>query len=206
MTSIKPKHGFSLASVTVDSRNIDTFGVTRDGDPADFQSMHGGRMEIVYPAPTPQQRADHDMPKRGEWDDGERGADEYRDGFFPMMNALWPVELAYGRSEAEAADLMNRHGGATSLISIDGDYYIAMTGGGMDLSWHLAAAYVCCGAVPPLYILRSLSRSASDMRPAVTRAILAAGRQGAGYLRLQAKQVASDMREHAKRAKAKAAR
>lgn len=203
MPAFKPQHGFSVRNVTADARNVDTFGADEHtGEPVDFASLHGNRMEVMIPEPTRQQRADHDMPKRGDWDEGDRGADEYRDGFFPIMNALWPVDLAYNRSESEAADLMNRYGGATSLITIDGDHYIAMTGGGMDLSWHIAAAYVCCGAVPPLYILQNLSRSHSDMGPTMTRAILAAGRHGAQYLRRQARQISTDMREHAKRAKA----
>ena len=201
MTSIKPAHGFSLRSVTADSRSIDTFGTNRDGEPADFGSLYGDRMEIIIPEPTRADREQYDMPKRGDWQDcdGER---DYCDGFFPMMNALWPVDLAYGRSEQEAADLMNRHGGATSLITIDGDHYIAMTGGGMDLSWHIAAAYVCCGAVPPLYILQNLSRSPFGVSPAATRAILAAARQGARYLRQQAQNVARDVRELSRKRKA----
>lgn len=202
MAKIKPQHGFSLRCVTSDARNIDTFGTNRDGEPADFGSLYGDRLEVIIPDPTPSQRAEYDMPKRGDWNDCERGADEYRDSFFPMMNSLWPVELAYNRSESEAAALMNRHAGSTSLITIDGDHYIAMTGGGMDLSWHIAAAYVCCGCVPPLYILRNLSGSPFETSKPARAAILAAGRAGAAYLRQEAQKLTQDVRDLSKRAKA----
>ncbi len=152
MTKIKPLTVFRSVASRLDARNIDTFGTNRDGEPADFGSLYGDRLEVIIPDPTPSQRAEYDMPKRGDWDDCERGADEYRDSFFPMMNSLWPVELAYNRSEVRSGRADEPPCGLTSLITIDGDHYIAMTGGGMDLSWHIAAAYVCCGCVPaPLH-------------------------------------------------------
>jgi hypothetical protein len=190
MSKFKPDHGYSVVSFFVEPRNVDSFGAD-----ADFTELYSeGRLEIVIPEPTRQDRESHGLPKRGQWDDGDQAADEYRDSFFPMMDSLWPVVLAYGRSEQTAADLMNRHGGATSLISIDGDDFIAMTGGGMDLSWHLAAAYVCCGAVPPLRLLESLRGSPFMLSPTMNRAVAAAAREGAAFMRRKAKTLAADVR------------
>ena len=118
-----------------------------------------------------------------------------------MMNAIWPVDLAYERSEAEAAALMNKHAGATSLICVDGNYFIAMTGGGMDLSWHIAAAYVCCGCVPPVAILDNLSRSPFETSKQARTAILRAWRQGARHLRFKAKSLMDGARQAAAKRK-----
>lgn len=191
MTKIRPQHGYSLANLTKESRDVDSFGV--EG----FSELYGDRMEIIVPEPSKSDREQYDLPRRGDWD-GSRGADEYRDSFVPMMNSLWPVELAYGRGEQETADLINRHAGATTLIRIDDDYYIGMTGGGMDLSWHIAAAYVCCGCVPPLYILESLKGSPFRVGEAINRAVLSAARRGVKHLSDKAKRLRADLRRAAK--------
>ena len=118
------------------------------------------------------------------------------------MNALWPVDLAYGRSADEAAALMNKHGGATTLICVDGErYFIAMTGGGMDLSWHIAAAYVCCGCVPPVEILDGLHRSPFEASKQTRAAILKAWRQGARHLRHKAASLMTGARQAAAKRK-----
>jgi hypothetical protein len=110
------------------------------------------------------------------------------------MNAAWPVELAYGVSEDEAANLMNRYSGATTLVAVsdeDGEesYFIGMSGGGMDLSWDLCAAFICCGCIPPITILQGLPNMATGRRYASTVSdpmavrILAAMKPTKQYLR-----------------------
>jgi hypothetical protein len=97
------------------------------------------------------------------------GYHEWADSFQPAMNYAWPVSIAYnGPSVEEAAALINKFAGACTLISFaegnnpwgdDSDapeYAIALTGGGMDLSDHLAVAYLCCGCVPPERLLSGL--------------------------------------------------
>jgi hypothetical protein len=96
---------------------------------------------------------------------------EWADSFQPMMNYAWPVSLAYGGpSLEEAVELVNRYAGACTLVSFSEghnpfgpefasdtpEYGIALTGGGMDLSDHIAVAYLCCGCVPPERILSGL--------------------------------------------------
>jgi len=87
---------------------------------------------------------------------------DWRDSFEPMMNYYWPVDLAYGVSPETAGALIEKHAGATSLVYLSEteQHAIVLTGGGMDLSWDICAAYVCCGCIPPLRLLEDLP----DMR------------------------------------------
>lgn len=83
---------------------------------------------------------------------------EWKDGFEPVMNYYWPVDLAYGVSPSAAAERIEQYGGATSLVYIESvnTYAIVLTGGGMDLSWDICAAYICCGCIPPSRLLLGL--------------------------------------------------
>lgn len=195
MTKFAQRHCFSVASLFASARNVNDF--SEDG----FSALYGERMEITIPDPTPADRRERDMPARVDWRETDAASD-WEESFFPMMNALWPVELAYGRSEEEAAALMNLHAGATSLITVDDQTYIAMTGGGMDLSWHIAAAYVCCGCVPPLDILDGLSRSPFETSKQAKRAILRAWREGVAHMKAKAKRMGEDRRAYAAKARA----
>lgn len=194
MTKFAPQYGFSVASLFADARNVNDF--SEEG----FTGLYGDRMSIIVPNPTPQDRRERGMPMRVGWRETDQ-ASEWEDSFFPMMNALWPVELAYGRDEDEAAALMNQHAGATSLISIDDQTYIAMTGGGMNLSWHIAAAYVCCGCVPPLDILDGLSRSPFETSKQAKAAIMRAWREGVAHMKAKAKRMGDDRRAYLAKAR-----
>lgn len=110
--------------------------------------------------------------------DGTRGHDEWRDRNQPMMNYVWPVEIRYGGSKEEAAQLIAEHGGSTCLVSceIGGEPFvgIALTGGGMNLAHDIAAAYVCCGHTPPLAVLddalSQIREMSEPLRPLVVEA------------------------------------
>lgn len=191
--AIKPQHGWSLSSVFADSVNVN------DIHEGGFQELYGERMEVYVPEPSKQDRKSYGMAVRGEWDNGSRAADEWRDANFPIMNALWPVDLAYGRSHQEATRLIGKHGGATVLITIDDRDFIAMTGGGMDLSWHIASAYVCCGCVPPVQILEGLYRSPFETSKSARAAVLSAWRDGAKFLRDKARRLNVERQCYAKK-------
>lgn len=87
--------------------------------------------------------------------------DEWRDSFQPMMDSFWPVLDLNLDSEA-AADLMHEFAPCCTLIefinpdSEDETFALALSGGGMDLSDNVFAAYACCGHVPPLRILEAV--------------------------------------------------
>lgn len=67
----------------------------------------------------------------------------------PVVSYWWPMgRLSHMRDEWEAAWWL-RHLPVV-LVEVDGIYGVAPTGGGMDMSWYLAAAFVECGFMPPL--------------------------------------------------------
>jgi hypothetical protein len=67
----------------------------------------------------------------------------------PVVPYWWPMgRLSHMRDEWEAAWWL-RHLPVV-LVEVDGIYGVTLTGGGMDMSWYLAAAFVECGFMPPL--------------------------------------------------------
>jgi hypothetical protein len=167
-----PKTGLSLACILNDARYIDWGALREDGDEP---------YELQLPTPT-----------YGEWDeygdcpenvariakrtphkalsDAHHSAFaatdayyEWRDGFEPMMNYGWPVELAYDVDLADAVQRMAEFAGTCTLVDMgegsfggSREYVIALSGGGMNLADQLAAAYLCCGCVPPVRLLEQL--------------------------------------------------
>ena len=83
------------------------------------------------------------------------------DEFQPMMNTLWPLEeFEHGITKFNDASLRKAldDAGAVTLIQRedDGEYYLALAGGGMDLSWDIAAGYVNLGQLPPFRVCERL--------------------------------------------------
>ena len=85
----------------------------------------------------------------------------WKDDRFPVMNYLWPceplscfvpIELAVSRLYKFAPDvtLVTVQDLGPVPAPVQG---LALSAGGMDLSWEIAAAYVCCGHIPPSTIL-----------------------------------------------------
>ena len=77
-------------------------------------------------------------------------------GLVPMMNYIWPVDLCGTGDDPEEAQtsLMLAHC-ALCLVyyrpveGLDWEVGLALTGGGMDLSWDIARAYIALGQLPP---------------------------------------------------------
>lgn len=92
---------------------------------------------------------------------------EWRDSFHPMMNYVYPVLIFDGRLRPSAQDVANRlelFAPACSLVYFgehsdhcSETYGFALTGGGMDLSDQIAAAYLCADQVPPTWVLQRLA-------------------------------------------------
>jgi hypothetical protein len=133
--------------------------------------------EVITPKPMPAHWEEYDEftdwretyededEARDAFNDSDVGA-EWRDGFAPMMNFVWPVFLGHEPNAEEIAAKMEEAGGCVSLIdfSVNEDHEgerfgIALTGGGMDLSWNIAAAYCAAGQVPPVALLRNMDRT-----------------------------------------------
>lgn len=71
----------------------------------------------------------------------------------PAMNTRWPLDersLTSNQSPEDVARKLDAGRVAICLAQVDDDYFLALTGGGMDLSWDIAYAYVLAGYVPPL--------------------------------------------------------
>lgn len=138
----------------------------------------GGCAELVYPdcsklAETPQELSDilsdfsSDVPPRDEFDSedlwqealeehvGDFGPEEI--GIVPMMNYAYPIgEDRVNASEAQAL-LFQR---CVCAVNLNGSLHLALTGGGMDLSWPICAAYVTLGYLPPVHFAARLPRMA----------------------------------------------
>jgi hypothetical protein len=64
----------------------------------------------------------------------------------PMMSYWYPVEIDDKEEAARAlVDL------PVCVVEVDGQTGLALTGGGMDLSWDICEAFVVLGYLPPLH-------------------------------------------------------
>lgn len=77
--------------------------------------------------------------------DEERENEEY----MPMMNFVYPL----GEDFTIPADFRTKLEN-TTIVSIDGKHYLALTGGGMDLTWEIAESYINLGYYPPAHFCR----------------------------------------------------
>ena len=69
------------------------------------------------------------------------------DEFQPMMNFIYPLH-----GEFDSSDVKKLLGLPLTIVRmLDGDeYYLALTGGGMDLSWEICEAYMRLDFYPPI--------------------------------------------------------
>lgn len=88
----------------------------------------------------------------GEWDEHEENTDceggIWTDG--PMMGYLWPLpDLGKhsGSLEHVARQLVGLP--LCAVETAEGEVALALTGGGMDLSWEICAAYISLDCLPP---------------------------------------------------------
>jgi hypothetical protein len=91
----------------------------------------------------------------GRWsllDDIREAVEQSSEG--PMMSYWYPFELP-GEPEACAAVLV---GLPLCVVEVDGVAGLALTGGGMDLSWEICEAFIRLGSLPPFHFA-DLSRS-----------------------------------------------
>lgn len=79
----------------------------------------------------------------------------------PMMNYFYPLNESDGNSLGRWEDSFDTVEAAyrlrdlpLCLVERDGDYGLALTGGGMDLTWEIVAAYVALGYLPPVSFSR----------------------------------------------------
>lgn len=98
---------------------------------------------------------------REEFNGGNDRYYEWEESFEPVMNYAYPIELRHNADREGCAALIEAFAGCVTLVTVDRQDYLALTGGGMDLSWNICAAFIACKCMPPLKYLSDLPRMAS---------------------------------------------
>lgn len=181
----RPELGLSLQFVTADAVTVDWSRFSADairpavtyGDVNEYAPdllMHWFNDGPETPAGTAPLSDAH----RREFEDSDAAYADWHDSFEPVMNYAWPVSLAYGVDDVQAVvATIARVAPACVLVEFtdvapwgdDSDapeYGIALTGGGMDLSDHIALAYLAAGCVPSMSLLQGLTRFTGPNRSA----------------------------------------
>lgn len=81
---------------------------------------------------------------------------EWIDSYYPIMNYAYPVTLRHNADLPSLATKIEAMAGCVTLVEVDEQCYLALTGGGMDLSWNICAAFIACNLMPPLKYLDGL--------------------------------------------------
>lgn len=149
------------------------------------------REECADAAEDEDERLDH---ARDIFDAADRFG-EWQEAHEPMMNFLWSVDLPYKADPEAIATALHEAGIAITLVELPEDwrgnesYAFALTGGGMNLAWHIAGAYVLAGECPPFQLLEDLPRPC-DVSDALRDRIVDAARQAADAMRHRADRLA----------------
>lgn len=133
-----------------------TYGEISDHTSGDFMT----KAEEKIAQRDPDREAPRDLCDRFEQTDAHS---EWRDGFEPMMNYVWPAFLPYKMDAQDLADRLAKYAPTMTLIHFgehsdfcSEEYGYGLSGGGMNLSDQIAAAYLCANQIPPHELLSSL--------------------------------------------------
>lgn len=99
--------------------------------------------------------------------------DERREG--PMMNYAYPLPAYRGNPVYDARSLVHL---PLCIVQEGDETFLALTGGGMDLSWEICEAYMRLGYLPPLHFA-DLPRMAGRGESPDDRTIIAACKRSA---------------------------
>ena len=128
----------------------------------DFGSGFAETWETVFPdvdAWTEKQAcdwlSDNGYDAKGEPKDQAKEAMMESESYAPMMNYIYPLP-DFRHEPAKAQELIEDTNCVIVLIKDDcDDYcetpYLALSGGGMDLSWDICEAYMLLGYFPPVH-------------------------------------------------------
>ena len=127
---------------------------------------------------------------------GSDGFQEQCEG--PMMNYYYPLPDSFERDWPDLRDaaiaLQNLPLCIIDLTASGGNYALALTGGGMDLSWEICEAFMLLGYLPPLKYCR-LPHMAGMKLNARNKWILAGCAKSAQVSARQAQWVCKDIRK-----------
>lgn len=102
--------------------------------------------------------------------DDDQAIEDRRTG--PMMNYAYPLPGYRGDPDQDAREIVDLPLCIVRDAGEDADY-LALTGGGMDLSWEIAEAYMRLGYLPPAHFANlpgMAGRGTSDEDQAILRA------------------------------------
>lgn len=150
----------------------------------------------------------------------EQELEDFREQQAPMMNYFYPL-TEYGSFPSDKPEQAAYHlwkkAGAVTLVRLLGDYPgrseygLALTGGGMDLTWDIAEGYMLMGYLPPFHYTR-LPNFAGQGNSTQNKWILAGCRRSINVMegwtearRKDIQQIAASLRENDKAYKARKA-
>jgi len=81
-----------------------------------------------------------------QWELAVMPDEEDEDYFMPMMNYLYPLGEFFEVPSDWKEKLVSM-----TIVQIDEEYYLASTGGGMDMSWQICETYINLGYYPPTH-------------------------------------------------------
>jgi len=103
-----------------------------------------------------------------------------------MMNYIYPLPDNFEIESKDLKKLVKKMSALTVVYLTDEDrYFLALTGGGMDLSWEICEGYIILGYLPPAYLCH-LSSMAGTKLNSRTKRILAACRRSLLWQKSQA--------------------
>ncbi len=134
----------------------------------DFSQGYAEQWELVVAKLDPDNEADAKLlVDDGYGEPTEDSASQELDGWYPMMNYYYPLPNAIDDADKVRETLQ---GLPLTLVYFnetedsEAIYALALTGGGMDLTWEIAEAYIRLGYYPPLQYC-GLPRMAMSMNP-----------------------------------------
>lgn len=149
----------------------------------------------------------YDFGEKQQYDDWDFPFDltkkeEEEQNYSPMMNSLWPLEefeIHLKNFDSRGLKKAVDDAGAMTLIQREdnGEYYLALAGGGMDLSWDIAAGYVNLGYLPPFKICEGLPEFAGeDYTDAKHRNVIFACQRTISFVENRAKHAKNDFQKY----------
>lgn len=91
----------------------------------------------------------------------------------PMMDYYYPINLSRYDAQ-EIATIIDETGPLTLIEFSDGNHGLALTGGGMDLSWEICEVFVAIGFLPPVHFCKLPNVAGKDYDSEKTQLVIAA--------------------------------
>ena len=76
-------------------------------------------------------------------------SEEDEDTYMPMMNYIYPLGENFEVPDDFRVKLVN-----TTIVQMGDEYFLALTGGGMDMTWEICESFINLGYYPPVHFCR----------------------------------------------------